>query len=413
MKHIFWAVVLASFLLVGCGQQLSKKEPCLNIKASDPVVVRPEGVGGNDSTDLGRIAFSPHAVSTDAGVLAVWDVSFDGQRPEPNLYMRFLDHKLQPVGEVSLLFERNSVWGPGKLVSAADKVVFSYCGRHYDRDHLNSRDLNTIAFLDPYGHLISEQVLASPDRYCSVGAQAIWTGSRMLFSSASSRVSVPDRRTLDITDAKGNSISWRRIDSSWDPTSPFAIGHKRVFLVAGDKTELVVYRLDSQGNEWKEPVRLAPISYEVDGRMVMGEFRSSYVIPAADGWLVLASFLNAPGIYVVRLAPDGSKVSEPFVTRNDIRLLDESFFIRDAIPYRGGAVLLMQKPDGYNVTSVVFFISDDGTITATWSPRQGEQPVSGSFFEHQAQLFIIYTTENPTGKLKTNQVLVRELQCVP
>lgn len=385
-----------------------ESKSCKEIDPTDPIVVRPEGVGGSDSSELGWYAFDPKAVSMGDSILAIWGTGFDGQKPKPNAYMRVLDGKVTPVGEVKLLFERNII-DQTTLVNKDNTAIFSYCGRYNIGD-----DRYTSAFLDPDGNLISEQVRSPTNRACARSGASIWTGSRILFSLPN--VNYPSQgQVLDIADANGNSISWKMIDSNDGITSPLAVGHGRVLMLVGTfKNDLLsVHRFDLKGNELGEPVILEPLTYEVDGKIAIRYFTSAYVVPTVEGWMVLAS-LSDPGIYVAQLAPDGSLISNSVIEDSD--LLYQIHGFTDVISYKGGAVVLEQNYVGQisgksQYESVVLFISEDGTINQRWYPKEGEQPASGSFFEHQGRLFLIYTNELEHETPQTNQVLVRELKC--
>ena len=229
----------------------------------------------------------------------------------------------------------------------------------------------------------------------------------MLFASTDVVSSISTYDTfLDIADANGNSISWRSIQTDASSNSPFAIGHGRVLIAVTTRPgPLAVHRFDLEGNELGEPVIIDPTTYEANGKIVTGYFRSPYVVPTVDGWLVIAAS-TSPGIFVVHLAPDGSPASSPVIVGTDY------FFgngIEDVIPYRGGAVILGETLNTY----VVLFISKDGIVDQQWYPKEGEQPVAGSFFEHQGRLYLVYTTGDSGLPNHTNQVLLRELQCVP
>ena len=377
-----------------------ESKSCRRIDAADPIVVRAENVGGNDSDSLGRYAFYPKAVSTGAGILITWEMGSNG-------YMRLLDDNANPLGDLHLLFERNWISFFYSLVRQGDNAVLTYCGL-YNIGPYDKENRVTSAFLDPYGHLISEQARSPTNRVCTyMGGEAVWTGSRMLFASTDVVSSISTYDTfLDIADANGNSISWRSIQTDASSNSPFAIGHGRVLIAVTTRPgPLAVHRFDLEGNELGEPVIIDPTTYEANGKIVTGYFRSPYVVPTVDGWLVIAAS-TSPGIFVVHLAPDGSPASSPVIVGTDY------FFgngIEDVIPYRGGAVILGETLNTY----VVLFISKDGIVDQQWYPKEGEQPVAGSFFEHQGRLYLVYTTGDSGLPNHTNQVLLRELQCVP
>ena len=321
------------------------------IEASEPVVIRPEDAGGSDRCDTCRLAFSPKAVSTSAGILVVWQLGFNGELPEPNAFMRLLDDNANPIGDIQLLFERNWVGQLSTLVRKDGGAILYYSGRYSDADEVTS------ASLDPYGHLISEQ----------------------------------------------RGISYPHL----------AIGHGRALKVATPITpdnpiqnHLAVHRFDLEGNELGEPVILPPLNYEVNGRIVTGDFNTPFIIPTADGWTILAAS-RASGRLVALLAPDGSLISGPVIMDTDMEFPNG---FDDVIPFGRGAAILGGMFSGGNV---VLFISEDGTLNQVWHPEKDEPIASGDLFEYQGRLYLVYTGGPTSRKPMTNQVLIRELKCVP
>ena len=54
----------------------------------EPIIVRDEDEHGDDRCSTCAIAFSPHAVSTSAGILVAFRMGFDGSHPIPNTFTR-------------------------------------------------------------------------------------------------------------------------------------------------------------------------------------------------------------------------------------------------------------------------------------------------------------------------------------
>jgi hypothetical protein len=405
--EIYIAALFMGVLLAGCSNSvfpISIPQPTTTAAAADskfcqekmqvsaPIVVRPEGVGGTDSTEYGYWAREARAVSTSAGILATWQTGFDGQYPVPNVYMRFLDDNANPAGEISLLSERSAVQTPS-FISKGDGALFMFCALYDHRTYLTS------ALLDPYGKLISEQRRFSTT-YCGgvSDPEAIWTGSRLLFAWYPQMYG-PDV-LFEVADTNGNSLLEKkfRTDGASDPH--FAYGHGRVLMVVPLRTGadfmsgiegqsyLAVHRFDIEGNEIAEPVNLEPIPGSA--------FGTGFIVPTEAGWLIIASTsARAPGYYVARLAPDGSLVSGPDLVNTDIGF-------QDVIPYGGGAVALAGK--------IVLFFEADGSLRQEWS--SDEYMDVGGLVVHKGRLFILYATQLQ-GKPETNQVLIREFQCVP
>ena len=89
-------------------------------------------------------------------------------------------------------------------------------------------------------------------------------------------------------------------------------------------------------------------------------------------------------------------------------------WLDDVIAHKGGAAILGNSfPFSYSTKTgyVALYISGNGTVQQ-WYPHQDAQPISGSFFEHQNRLFLIYQSESTNEKPITNQVLIRELNCI-
>lgn len=405
---VYIAAWLIGVLLVGCSHPLfpiSVAQPTLTavaaeskfcqqkIQVSAPIVVRPEGAGGTDTTEYGYWAMDARAVSTSAGILTTWQTGFDGQHRVPNIYMRFLDDNANPTGEISLLSERSAVQTP-TFVSKGDGALFLFCGQGDHEQYLAS------ALLDPHGKLISEQRRFSTTHCGGVSdPEALWTGSHLLFAWYPQMYG-PDV-LFEVADTDGNSLLEKkfRTDSAGDPH--FAYGHGRVLMVVPLRTGadlmdvnsgqsyLAVHRFDLEGNEIAEPVNLVPIPRSA--------FGTGFIVPTEAGWLILASIsrANSPGYYVARLAPDGSLVSGP-------DLVNASIGFQDVLPYGGGAVAFAGK--------TVFFFEADGSLRQEWS--SDEHLNIDGLVVHKGRLFMIYATE-PKGKPATNQVRVREFQCVP
>lgn len=376
---------------------------CRRIEASAPVIVRAEGVGESGSSDLGGYAFHPRAVSMGTDILATWYMGFDGQSAKPNAYMRLLDMNANPIGEVKLLFERNWIGPSYSLVKKDDYAILTYCGRYKVGAYFEDRV--TSAFLDSKGGFVSEQVRSPSNRACSYASgDATWTGSRMMFAwtDVNSSTFNPDF-LLDVADTNGNSLAWKSIRSGAGANPHIAIGHGGVFLVAttGTGDLLAVHRFDLEGNEVGEHLILSPLTYEAYGKVVVGKFESPYVTHTANGWMILAS--SKPyGIYVAHLTPDGQLASEPFVINSTLYFTNG---FDDVLSYKDGAVIL--DDDKF------LFLSDNGIVYQQWYPQQNELPSFGSLFEHRGRLYLIYTGAAPSGNPNANQVLVRELQCVP
>lgn len=371
------------------------------MEASKQVVVRAENEGGSDNCDYCRYAFNPKAVSTSAGILVTWRLGFDVERPEPNAYMRLLDDKATPIGDVNLLFERNWIGQFSSLARNDSGAVLTFCGRYDGIDRITS------ALLDPYGRVVSEHLRSPEYRACGRrSAEPVWTGSRQLFAWTSGYDVL-----LDIADANGNIISRKTIRTDGIENPQLAIGHERALMVVTTftpgnpgQTHLAVHRFDLEGNELGEPVILDPLTYEVYGRIEVGNFKTPFIIPTARGWLLLASS-RASGRYVAQLTPDGTLFSDPEIIDKDMYFPNG---FEDAIPYGSGAAILGQ-PFG----AVILFLSPDGTISQEWHEDPDEDSGFGDLLEHQGHLFWTYTSgtiyENPV----TNQVLIRKLQCVP
>jgi hypothetical protein len=212
---------------------------------------------------------------------------------------------------------------------------------------------------------------------------------------------------LDVADADGNSLFWRMVPDSGRP----AVGHGSVLIGSIKNGEsLVINRLDLEGNDLGELATLQSLTYELDGKIVAGKFRNSYIAPTADGWMVIAS-LYAPGIYIAHLAPNGSLISDPVIVEKNLYFANG---LEDVIAYKGNAAILGNSfPLSYSTKTgyVALFISGNGDVQQ-WYPKEDEQPIFGSFFEHQGRLFLIYQSKSTNEKPITNQILIRELNCV-
>lgn len=411
-------VLLVGLFLTGCktvpsniiptATSTTGSQPCSGkIQAAEPEIVRPAGVGGTDSTEYGYWAMEPRAASTSAGILVTWQTGVNGQYPVPNGYVRLLDDSAHPIGEISLPFERSMVQTP-HFTSREDGALLTFCSI-YPND--NSRI--TSVLLDPYGKFISEQRRFSAVRFgCGdERPNAVWTGSRLLFVWSPQSYPPDSGVTMEITDAKGSSLVEKKFLPAQDPDPRFAFGHERVLMIAsvrtgsdflnGDSrgvTHLVVSRFDKEGNELGESMVL-----EQRGGW---EFGSGYVVPTEKGWLLLASIFRGDGFYYfAQLAQDGSLASGPEL----VETATASGFL-DVVPYGGGAAALLGS-DGFSASRVWFF-SADGYVRQEWRSAPHEYMDLGGLVVHKGRLFVTYATKGE-GKPMTNQVLIRELQCIP
>jgi hypothetical protein len=402
-QECFLAKTVNPILIPISDFQENDGKSCRKLETASPIVVRPEGVGGSNSSEFGLWARDPKAISVGDHIIAIWQVGFDGQKPKPNVYMRILDGDLTPVEEVRPLFERN-ITGKATLIRQGNNVVFSYCGR------FNTENRSTSAFLDSHGNVLSEVVRAPSNVVCGSGPSSVWTGTNLLFYSWSI-VFGQFGKFLDVADEDGNSISWREIPpSSGSPV----VGHDGSMLMRtiSQDHSLTIHRLDLEGNDLGEWTTLKAITYEVDGKMIVGGFGSVYMVPTIDGWMVVAS-LTGPGIYIAHLTPDGSLISDPAIVERDLNFENE---FNDQIPYNGGvAILGHSSPFGYSTKTgmAALFISENGKVIQHWYSKEDELPWDGSLFEHQGRLFSIYTSKPADEKPLTNQVLIRELECIP
>jgi hypothetical protein len=382
------------------------------IRVSEPIMVRAEDVGGNDSSDYSRYAFDPQGVSTNAGILVIWRMGFNGESPQPNAYKRLLDDNANPIGDVNLLFEQNVLGQSYSLVSRGNDILATYLGR-FDNIDKSVSDL-----LDSEGHLISEE-FRLPDEHFSAreSMKTVWTGTHFMFGSSSHHYTTEQGFVYDLiletADSNGKSISSKTIVKSNDVirADDLAVGHERMLLTVGRNIDrqnhIFIYHFDLEGNELGEPVIFdPPLNYEQNGKILPAYFGRAYTFPTADGWMVLWSSVNE-GIYVAYLDPAGALISSP-------RLIDGTLNFGagfgDIIPYHGGAAILGRaSAEGGRI---VFFVSAYGTIGQKWNiPKENVQ--DNSLLNHKGHLFLVYATGPKTRKPDTNQVLIRELQCVP
>ena len=377
------------------------------ITASEPVVVRPEGAGGTKRSEFGRYASGLRAASTSAGILVTWNVGFNGQSPEPNSFARLLDDHGSPAGEMEPLFERSVDSLSPSLVSTDGGAAMIYCGLYGTRTGLTS------ALLDAQGRLISERTLAWD---CAAPrAATVWTGSRLM-SAWTSPVYTPQGYTtdvlLDVADASGKSLSTQTVRTDGDGDPHFGTGHGRVLLVTGTRTGLdltkgdpgrthaAIHRFDLQGDELGDALILDAVPFDREGQTILGQLATPFIVPTPEGWLFVASSKDS-WLYVARLAPDGTLASGPVVLQTDF---DFPNGFDDVIPYGDGAVV--------QSGGLLLFLSADGVIRQTWHPGPSEIPASASLVVHKGRLFMAYSSQS-TGRPYTNQLMIRELQCVP
>lgn len=415
---MIFIILMSGLLLYGCDMQMTptvkapvedEVDSCSEIHAvSDPIIVRDANVGdaapyflpGYSTTSVDSNAFSPQAISTDAGILVTWRVSFDAQKPEPNVFMRLLDEQANAVGDVQTLFEHNMIGLSYNLLKIEDEFALTFCGRY---DH---KDKETTAFLNSQGEVLSEQQLPI-DVSCggSASATTVWTGSRLMTIWMYGR-----EVFLNVADRDGNSLFSKELFEGADYHPQMAIGHDRVLIAVNSKSSednaLMIRRFDLDGNELGDPVIITPLTFEQDGMIREKAFAAPYLIPTAAGWMLLSSprswSLSFNGIYVAHLAPDGALISGPFLTGLDDPSVIFSSGIRQVFPYRQGAILWGANP--------LIFVSKNGVVNPILNSSPEPDELFTFFFEHQEKLFSVYTKKvDPM----TNQILLREMECTP
>jgi hypothetical protein len=427
MKRTMEIVLISGLLLSGCTVELKEATPavtlpvkeevnsCQEIHAvSDPVIVRDANVGdaapyflpGYSITSIDSNAFYPKAISTDAGILVIWRVSFDGQKPEPNVFMRLLDEHAVPIGEVQNLFERNMVGQSYSLLKVENKFALGFCGRY------GYEDQTTRVFLNSQGEVLSEQPLPT-DLSCGIkGSPTVSTGPRLI----TTWMDQIHKAVLNIADQDGNSLILKELPGEADHYPQVAVGHDRILVVVNSKSSehspLMIHRFDLDGNELGDPVIINPLTFELDGIIREKSFTTPSLIPTPDGWMLLSSprswSLSFNGIYVAHLAPDGALVSGPFITGLDDPDLGFSNGIEQVFPYGQGAMIW-----GHNLKhrKLVIFVSKHGVVNPILNSLQEPDVIFHPFFfEHQEKIFAVYTKK---VDVMTNQVLLREVACTP
>lgn len=377
------------------------------MQLSAPVAVWPESTDGTNNTGGNQWPSDPRAVSTSAGILVTWQ-TFNNQYSKVRDYVRLLDDNAQPIGEVSSPFERSGIQRPS-FASKEGGGLLAFCEDQQDTD-LKVKSV----LLDPYGKFISEQHHFSTRYGCAFyKADALWTGSRMLFAWYSETMSEKSINDIwfGVADASGNNLREKKLRTDGMLEPDLAYGHGRALMVVPirtdydfmkglrGKTHLAVHRFDVDGNEIQEPLILEPLPG--------AEFGISFIAPTEDGWLIVASTSRADSrYYLVRLAPDGSLVSGP-----DLVNTGSDVFFVDMIPYGGGAVALLSGYlNHYSDFSKVLFFDADGSLRQEWSV--GGSLGLGGLVAHKGKLFMLYAATLP-GNPKTDQVFIREFQCAP
>ncbi len=422
--EIVFIILMSGLLLSACTMELNAVTPtvtssveeevtsCRELRAvSDPVVVRDANVGDtgpgyNDfllKSPIGTSAFHPKAISMDGGILVTWELSFDGSLPEPNVFMRLLDDRGVPIGEVKNLFERNMSGISYSLLKVENESVLSFCGRY------GHKDKATTVFLNSQGEVLSEQQLPPMEHSCGASrTNTVWTGSRLVTAWTDNGT---QQVFLNIADQDGNSLFWKELTKKGNFGPQVVMGHDRVLVVVNSNLSqhnpLMIHRFDLNGNELGDPIIINPLTLEKDGEVQEIPFVAPYLIPTKDGWMLLAEphfwdiYSPSNGAYVAHLAPDGSLVFGPFLTSPDLNLRFSNA-TEQVFPYRQGAII--------RGSGSLVFISKNGIVNPILDSSQDPGINYTFFFEHQEKLFSVYTKAVDS---KTNQVLLREVECTP
>lgn len=340
------------------------------------------------------------------GMLATWNIGFDGSHPTPSVLARRLTADGLVDGTEYELLERPITMGPRASRSVGGSHVLSYCARYGSNDAAASAALTTAFVATEHGE-------RSPTgRSCGAGEpDAIWTGTHHLFAwTDNSTGPVPGfEMLLDVFDAAGASVGARELYPEGDLSTPprLSMSGDRAALVAGirpepQRSQLSFRLLDTTGTSLTQPLVFDyPSSTSSWGLLD--------VATGGDGaFLTLVADRFEPGLFRMRVSREGDVIEGP--TRYaDIDWRPE-YFDLTARPSGGFVAAGAADKQGEFYRGFVMAIADDGSITHLWFTDDAIEEYLGfpSVLAWGRRVFVFYSA--PTGE-RNNELRVREFGC--
>ncbi len=344
-------------------------------------------------------AFGSVAWEGPEGLVALWQLGFDGSRPEPNAVIGGLSTAFA-TRTPEVLLEPNVTTG-FRVAVGADRVAVTTSARWGTSDH------PALLWLDRAGELLGgpDRVMGDDVTSGSATPDVVWSGSHFLVSWCSYAVFQPN--------------GWPLMVSAYDAEGALV----RQTVLVEDGRDMELQRLSGSGDRVLAMARQVSsrrgVTYVLDGEgdLVTGtpqplgsadqDWLRGQASPTPDGWLVFGAKLAMQGYTLASVDRDGS-------TRAVLRSveLDGSLHAVHLAPAPGGGHLFVGSTELYGGPCERFVqrLDDAGDVLDEWRGAADETCFWDPFLVAVGgEAYVVYA-EYPAGDL-SNAVRAMRLAC--
>lgn len=345
--------------------------------------------------------FTSDLVASGGGLVAVWNVGFDGSHPPTtNAFSRRLDADGHAVSDATPILGRPVTIGLTAVATSAG-ILLTYCGR------FGFEDLAASAFLDPLGAPLGGEMRRGDGvRSCGAVSQSGIEAGAHLFFAWITNGGTPDGTYpvfLDVADEAGRTLDGRVAEVHGDLyTQPtLALRDERVALAYGLRTDvrevaIDVQLLDTSGAAIGAPVRAGVAAVEEHA------YGGGHVAPTAEGFLVVAASSSGPGLFRARIGADGTLLA-PLEQVDGSGRFEQLDLVSSTT---GPAYVVANRYAGTESTLWVARLDADGRPEARWEGALPYGLVPALALEGE-RLFL--TSADVDG----TTLQIRELGCAP